>query len=299
MALYHSPRHLHQTAPAASPEVLGIRFLAFERRRSSLLRSRLILSFAASPHEESKHSDIEVEKGKKELEIETEESQEAWNQTLDSFKEQAIKMQGMSQEAYELYSKKAMLILKESSVQLKIQAEKARQDLGIVAKEISEESNKYLSTAAKNSPESVRDIVDTFASSTDEMKDASKIRDFYLGIPYGAFLSIGGFLSFMLTGSISAIRFGVVLGGALLALSVLSLRSWKNGESSALFLKGQVAIAVILFIREMCLLSQRPSLPASLMTLISGTMVIFYLYRIMVNGQKKGPSLENGPESSK
>jgi len=55
----------------------------------------------------------------------------------------------------------------------------------------------------------------------------------------GAFLSIGGFLSFMLTGSISAIRFGVILGSALLALSVASLRSWKSGKSSELLLKGQ------------------------------------------------------------
>lgn len=55
----------------------------------------------------------------------------------------------------------------------------------------------------------------------------------------GAFLSIGGFLSFMLTGSISAIRFGVILGSALLALSIASLRSWKSGQSSDLLLKGQ------------------------------------------------------------
>ena len=55
----------------------------------------------------------------------------------------------------------------------------------------------------------------------------------------GVLLSFGGFLSFMLTGSVSAIRFGVVLGGTLLALSVSSLRSWKRGESSSLALKGQ------------------------------------------------------------
>lgn len=52
-------------------------------------------------------------------------------------------------------------------------------------------------------------------------------------------LSLGGFLSFMLTGSISAIRFGVILGGALLALSVSSLRSYKRGEPYAVALKGQ------------------------------------------------------------
>lgn len=43
----------------------------------------------------------------------------------------------------------------------------------------------------------------------------------------------------MLTGSIPAVRFGVILGGALLTLSISSLRAWKKGESFALALKGQ------------------------------------------------------------
>ena len=55
----------------------------------------------------------------------------------------------------------------------------------------------------------------------------------------GAVLSVGGFLNFMLTGSVSAIRFGVILGGILLALSVSSLRSWRKGEISETTLKGQ------------------------------------------------------------
>lgn len=55
----------------------------------------------------------------------------------------------------------------------------------------------------------------------------------------GMILSVGGFLAFMLTGSIPAIRFGVILGGALLALSISSLRAWKKGESFPLALKGQ------------------------------------------------------------
>ena len=55
----------------------------------------------------------------------------------------------------------------------------------------------------------------------------------------GVILSVGGFLSFMLTGSIPAIRFGVILGGALLALSISSLRAYKKGESLPLALKGQ------------------------------------------------------------
>lgn len=43
----------------------------------------------------------------------------------------------------------------------------------------------------------------------------------------------------MITGSISAIRFGIILGGTLLGLAVYILRSWKKRESSAVALKGQ------------------------------------------------------------
>lgn len=132
-----------------------------------------------------KPSDVELEKDKKDLKTEAEESEEAWKQTLASFKEQAMQVKAVSQEAYEVYSKKAMIILKETSEKLQIQAEKAREDLTVVAKEISEESKEYLATAAENSPEPVKDIVETFASSADELSDVSKVRDFYVGVPYG------------------------------------------------------------------------------------------------------------------
>ncbi|KAI3993676.1 hypothetical protein MKX01_002689 [Papaver californicum] len=271
----------------------GAHFLSLKHQRS-IKRTPLIVSFAAS-HEDSKPSEIEVAKKESELEVGAEESQEAWKKVLESFKEQTMKMQGMSQEAYEVYYKKAVVILKETSEQLKIQAEKASQDLSVIAKEISEEGKEYLSMAAENSPEEVKDIVETFASSTDDLKEVSKVRDFYVGIPYGALLSVCGFLSFMVIGNLSGIRFGVILGGSLLALSISSLRSWKRGESSDMALKGQAAIAAIIFLRDLRLLSQRPSLPCSLTTFISGSMVVFYLYRIIVDrDQKKGPDSEHG-----
>uniref|UniRef100_A0A2P2MBF7 Protein FATTY ACID EXPORT 3ic isoform X1 n=1 Tax=Rhizophora mucronata TaxID=61149 RepID=A0A2P2MBF7_RHIMU len=173
-------------------------------------------------------------------------------------------MQSISQEAYETYSKKAMVVLEETSVQLKIQAEKARNDLSMLAKEISEEGKEYLSAAAEKYPEPVKEVVETFSSSTDGFDDLSKVKDFHLGIPYGLFLSLGGFLSFMFTGSISAIRFGVILGGALLALSVSSLRSQRRGQPYGLALKGQTAIAAIIFLRGVNLLSQGASFSAFL-----------------------------------
>lgn len=131
-----------------------------------------------------------MEEEKSDLKVGAEESEEAWQQTLASFKEQALKMQSVSQEAYELYSKKAIVILKETSEQLKIQAEKARQDLSVIVKEISEEGKEYLSTAAEKSPEPVKDIVDTFAtvgSSVNQDTKFSEVPDFFLGLPYGMY----------------------------------------------------------------------------------------------------------------
>lgn len=82
-----------------------------------------------------------MEKDKDDLKLGTEDSEEAWKQVLDSFKEQALKMQSISQEAYEVYSKKAIIILKETSEQMKIEADKARKDFSVIAKEISEISD--------------------------------------------------------------------------------------------------------------------------------------------------------------
>ncbi|CAA3008702.1 FATTY ACID EXPORT 3, chloroplastic [Olea europaea subsp. europaea] len=287
----HNYNKLSIVARVVQPRGLGVNLVPLRGRN---FRERSVFPFAAS-QEESKPLDIEIEEGLKEG---AEESEEAWKQTLDSFKEQALKMQSISKEAYDVYSKKAMVILKETSEKLKIHADKAKQDLSKIAKEVAEESKKNLATAAENSPEQVKDIVETFASPTDDLNDVSKVRDFYVGIPYGALLCAGGFLSFMLTGSISAIRFRIILGGFLLAISITSLRSWKKGESLPLALKGQTAIATILFLRELRLWSMRPSIANFVTTMISGAVVAFFVYRIVRDGghTKTGSILEVRPE---
>uniref|UniRef100_A0A803L3I2 Uncharacterized protein n=1 Tax=Chenopodium quinoa TaxID=63459 RepID=A0A803L3I2_CHEQI len=199
-------------------------------------KKNLSVVFAASHEESSSEAEIDTEKD--DINKGGKASQEAWEQALASFKEQALKLQSVSQEAYEVYMKKAVVTLKDTADKLKIQADQARQDLSVMTIELSEEGRQYLATAAENSPEPVKDVVETFASARD-LDDVSKIRDFYIGIPYGTILSAGGFLNFMITGSLSSIRFGVILGGILLALSVSSLRSWRKGEFSDTTLKGQ------------------------------------------------------------
>ncbi|KAB1216227.1 hypothetical protein CJ030_MR4G023930 [Morella rubra] len=85
-------------ARAVSSKGVGVRFLSLDRRR---LWKPSVLASAAS-HEES-NPYIEVEKDKDDLKLGTKDSEEAWKQVLDSFKEQALKMQSISQEAYESY----------------------------------------------------------------------------------------------------------------------------------------------------------------------------------------------------
>ncbi|KAL1808090.1 hypothetical protein ACET3Z_025080 [Daucus carota] len=289
----------HSSPPTHHPSCLP------QRRRIALTCSPLLLhhhpnrfafSLAASK-QDSKPLETQGPEEDHDTPIEGDDSEEYWNQMLASFKEQALKMQSVSQEAYEEYSKRANVILKETSKQLKIQAEKAKKDLTVIAEEVSKEGKQYLSKAADESPEPVKDIVQTFAASSDELNEVSQVRDFYIGIPYGALLSFGGFLSFMITGSISAIRFGVILGGALLALSISSLRSWKRGESSLMALRGQTAIASILFLRDIRGLFVRSSFAGLLTALVSGAIVGFYIYRIMLGRDGKGSNLEPGNES--
>ncbi|KAJ6407661.1 hypothetical protein OIU84_011031 [Salix udensis] len=215
-----------ESSRAFVPKGLGVDF------RSGNSLNRPIVAFAAS-HEDS-HSKIEVEKESEDRKLRGEESEEVWKQALESFKEQALKLQSVSQEAYEIYSKKGMVVLQETSEKLKIQAEKAKSDLGGIAKEFGEDSIELLTVATENSPEPVKEVVETLASSTDNLNDVSKVRDFQLGIPYGLLLSTSGFLSFMLSGSLSSLRFGFILGGILLALSVSSLKSYKRAEPYSL-----------------------------------------------------------------
>ncbi|OMP04878.1 hypothetical protein COLO4_09227 [Corchorus olitorius] len=168
-----------------APKGLTLGFRSLDRR-VSFNQSFVAFAAASSSHEESKHSEIEVEREKDQAKSSSEEeSNEAWKQALETFKEQALKIQSVSQEAYEIYSEKALVTLKETSEQLKIQAEKARNDLSEIVKEISEEGKVYLSTAAENSPPEVKEIVETYSSTADDFDDVSKVRDFHVGIPYG------------------------------------------------------------------------------------------------------------------
>lgn len=272
------------------------------RSCDSLAKNRVVV--AASSQEGSASSDVEVEKVRNELDKQAKESEETWKQTLDAVKEQASRMQeqasrmqGISKEAYAVYAEKAKIVLKDTTEQLKLQSEKMRVVLASSAEDISVKGKENLSIWMENAPETVKDVAETaLGVHPEDLKNLSKIHDFCLGIPYGALLFLGGFLSFLVTGSIPAIRFGVILGGIHLAISISSLKAWKKGDSSIPFVKGQAAIAFIILVRELRVLCQRPSLiPGFSMAVLSATVLLFYSY-IILSERNQLKNVE--PESS-
>ncbi|WVZ68381.1 hypothetical protein U9M48_017327 [Paspalum notatum var. saurae] len=241
---------------------------------------------AALAGEETGGSEVGDDKDSSRGEMKPDEAQEAWKVMLEQFKAEALRMQALSMQAYDVYSKRTREVLLEASEKLKIQADKAQKDLSVIATEVSQEGQEYLMMAARNSPDSIKDITTTFKA-LGSLNWPSEYEDYHVGIPFGTFLTVGGFLNFMLTGRTSAIRFGIVLGSALLALGISSLRSHREGgRRPRLLLKGQAAIATIIFFREFSVLLQFGWFPKIFMVLLSGVVAAFYFYRIATGSPK-------------
>lgn len=144
---------------------------------------------------------------KNESDIEVENSHEAWNEPLEYFKTEAIKLKAMSGEAYEVYSKKASEVLLTLSEKLKIEAGKAQKDLSVVAKEISEEGQEYLTRVSETPPESIKELVGVFKESS-HVKNFDDVKDYHVGVVYGM-CQDAGFLLFI---NISAVIVGTITG---------------------------------------------------------------------------------------
>ncbi|KAJ0782587.1 putative TMEM14 family protein [Helianthus annuus] len=73
-----------------------------------------------------------------------------------------------------------------------------------------------------------------------EQQRSAKIHDFCFGLPYGGIVLSGGLIGFIFSRNTASLMTGGLYGGALLALSVLSLKIWKQGQSSTPFILGQL-----------------------------------------------------------
>eukprot|EP00270_Netrium_digitus_P021840 TRINITY_DN958_c0_g1_i2.p1 TRINITY_DN958_c0_g1~~TRINITY_DN958_c0_g1_i2.p1 ORF type:complete len:296 (+),score=72.90 TRINITY_DN958_c0_g1_i2:78-890(+) len=123
-------------------------------------------------------------------------------------------------------------------------------------------------------------------SGTEEKKKSiAALHDFCLGITFGLLLVAGGAFWFLLTRSPNAVRFGVGLGGILLATSVASMKAWQAGAASTPYVIAQAALSFSLFVLEVLRFLQTGALFPTLLTAIASlAMVGFYAYNIAAGG---------------
>jgi len=216
------------------------------------------------------------------LKAKSSDSKQSFSNTVEDFKIVAGKAQSHAQET----ANKELEKLKDITNQLLEQAEQARKKLTATAQETAYKQKDNLAFVVENGPEPVKEVAETALNAhySETGKQGSKIHDFCLGIPYGASLTLGGLLWFIIYGTTSAIRFGVLLGSAILFLSITSLKKWKQGESSISYIQGQAAITAFIFLRYYRRYTvTKAFFPTALTGLISGAMLGFYIY-VLVSG---------------
>ncbi|GMH24062.1 hypothetical protein Nepgr_025905 [Nepenthes gracilis] len=121
--------------------------------------------------------------------------------------------------------------------------------------------------------------------SVDEPKRAAKIHDFCFGIPFGGIVLTGGLLGFVFSRNLTALTTGVLFGGALLALSTISLKIWRQGKSSLPFILGQAALSAALFWKNFQNYSLTGKLfPSGISAAMSAAMLCFYSYVVISGG---------------
>ncbi|XP_015088910.1 protein FATTY ACID EXPORT 1, chloroplastic-like [Solanum pennellii] len=122
-------------------------------------------------------------------------------------------------------------------------------------------------------------------NSSSQPKKAAKIHDFCLGIPFGGFVFTGGFIGFIFSRNPATLSSGVLFGGALLALSTISMKVWREGKTSFPFILGQAVLAATLLWKNMQTFSLTGKLfPTGFFAAISAAMFCFYSYVILSGG---------------
>jgi hypothetical protein len=76
-----------------------------------------------------------------------------------------------------------------------------------------------------------------------------------------------------------SIRFGVLLGGVILAFSVTSFGAWKQGESTPQYIQGQTIITRAIFFRFIQRYGETKFVfPTGVIAVTSAAMLAFYAY---------------------
>uniref|UniRef100_A0ACD5UQJ6 Uncharacterized protein n=1 Tax=Avena sativa TaxID=4498 RepID=A0ACD5UQJ6_AVESA len=127
---------------------------------------------------------------------------------------------------------------------------------------------------------------------------SAKIHDFCFGIPFGGLLFVMGLLGYFFSRSTVSLVLGVAPGLATLFLGILSLKFWRSGKSSFLFILGQAAISVVLVWKysHAYLLTSR-ILPWGFYASLSTAMACFYAYVLLAGGNPPPKKLVPAPSS--
>ncbi|XP_078428913.1 transmembrane proteins 14C [Wolffia australiana] len=137
---------------------------------------------------------------------------------------------------------------------------------------------------SEESTEETTDIQPNGAASV-ETKRTAKIHDFCLGIPFGAIVTSGGFVGYLFSRNTATLGVGLLFGAPLLFLSCVSLRVWRQGQSSLPFILGQGALAAALFWKHFQSYSITKKFFFPGMTaLYSVAMLCFYSYILLAGG---------------
>ncbi|CAD5167476.1 unnamed protein product [Musa acuminata subsp. malaccensis] len=125
-------------------------------------------------------------------------------------------------------------------------------------------------------------------------KRSAKLHDFCFGIPFGGFLFAGGLLGFIFSRNAMA----MIHGGAILVLSVLSLKVWRTGRSSLPFILGQAAFSAAFLWKLMQAYTLSKKLfPTGFYIFSSAAMICFYSYVLISGGNPPPKKLAAAPQS--
>lgn len=132
-----------------------------------------------------------------------------------------------------------------------------------------------------------------------QQKGTAKIHDFCFGIPFGGLVLSGGLLGFIFSRNPTTLGIGVVVGGALLALSTSSLKIWRQGKSSVPFILGQAVLAAALLWKNLQAYSLTKKIfPTGFYAVISAAMLCFYTYVVASGGNPPPKKLKSSASVS-
>lgn len=129
-------------------------------------------------------------------------------------------------------------------------------------------------------------------------KRYAKIHDFCLGIPFGGIVLGGGLIGFLFSRNPANLTTGGLLGGAIMAMGVLSLKVWRQGLSSLPFMLGQAALAATFLWKHLQAYSlTKKVFPSGFYVAMSAAMLCFYSY-VLISGGNPPPKKKPAAVSS-